>query len=71
MNQVNNPGHYGGAENPLEVIKIINHYQLGFELGNVIKYICRAGKKDPAKELEDLEKAAWYLNHEIQKRKTS
>ena len=36
-----------------------------FHLANCIKYICRAGRKDPAKKLEDLEKAAWYLERYI------
>lgn len=62
---VNHPSHYGGADNPYEVIKIIEHYGLGFCLGNVLKYILRAGKKDPAKELEDMKKAVWYLQREV------
>lgn len=61
---VNHPEHYGG-DNPLEVIKIIDHYKLGFALGNCIKYTIRADKK--ANKLEDLKKAAWYLQHEINK----
>lgn len=62
---VNHPAHYGGANNPLEVIKIIDHYELGFALANSIKYILRADKK--GNKLEDLKKAAWYLQHEINK----
>ena len=42
---VNHPKHYGGEDNPLEVIKIINHYNLNFELANVLKYVLRADKK--------------------------
>jgi hypothetical protein len=61
---VNHPAHYGG-DNPMEVIKIINHYNLGFELGNVAKYVLRSDKK--GNKLEDLKKAAWYLQHEIKK----
>lgn len=61
---VNHPEHYGG-DNPLEVIKIIVYYKLGFSLGNTIKYILRSDKK--ANKLEDLKKAAWYLQHEITK----
>lgn len=38
---------------------------LNFCRGNVVKYVCRAGKKDAARELEDLRKAAWYLEREI------
>lgn len=62
--QVNNPKHYGGKDNPYEVINVIEAWGLGFCLGNVIKYVARAGKKDPAKGLEDLEKASWYLEWE-------
>ena len=63
---VNHPKHYGGEDNPFEVIKIINHYNLNFELGNVIKYVLRADKKGNRKQ--DLQKALWYLNHEINKK---
>lgn len=62
---VNHPAHYGGENNPFEVIKIIDHYELGFALANSIKYILRADKK--GNKLEDLKKAAWYLQHEITK----
>ena len=62
---VNNPVHYGGADNPYEAIKVIDAWDLGFNLGNTVKYIARCGKKDD--ELQELEKAAWYLNNEIQK----
>ena len=41
--------------------------QLNFARGNVIKYVSRAGKKDSNKELEDLKKASWYLNREIER----
>lgn len=63
-NNVNHPSHYGG-DNPLEVINVIEHYELGFHLGNVVKYVLRAGKKGNRKE--DLEKALWYLEREIKK----
>ncbi len=62
---VANPAHYGGVDNPYEVIKVITAWDLGFDLGNTVKYIARAGKKDPRKVIEDLEKAAWYLRHRI------
>ena len=62
---VNHPKHYGGEDNPFEVIKIINHYNLNFELGNVLKYLIRADKKGNRKQ--DLQKALWYLQHEINK----
>jgi hypothetical protein len=62
---VNHPKHYGGADNPYEAIKVIEAWELGFCLGNTVKYISRAGKKTPGK-LEDLKKAAWYLAREIE-----
>ena len=65
MELVNHPDHYGGEANPYEAIKVIEAWCLGFCLGNCIKYIARAGKKDST--LTDLKKAAWYLNREITK----
>ena len=62
---VNHPDHYGGESNIYEAIKVIDAWQLGFSLGNTIKYISRAGKKNPDKELEYLKKAKWYLDHHI------
>lgn len=62
---VDHPQHYGGAENPYEAIKVIEAWSLGFCLGNAVKYISRAGKKDTAAEVEDLKKARWYLDREI------
>ena len=62
---VNNPLHYGGADNPYEAIKVIEAWDLDFHLGNTVKYVSRAGKKNPEKELEDLKKAAWYLQRRI------
>ena len=61
---VNHPSHYtmGG----IEVIDAIYAWQLDFALGNAIKYIARAGRKDKSKEIEDLEKAVFYLNYKIQ-----
>lgn len=61
---VNHPQHYGGAENPYEAIKVIEAWELGFHLGNTVKYISRAGKKGD--ELEDLKKAEWYLKRRIE-----
>lgn len=61
---INHPAHYGG-DTVYEAIKVIEAWDLGFHLGNTVKYISRAGKKDPAKELEDLEKAKWYLEKKI------
>ncbi|MEN9446497.1 MAG: Arthrobacter phage Molivia [Bacteroidota bacterium] len=65
---VNHPEHYSfGDENIYEVIKVIDAWQLNFCLGNAVKYISRAGKKSKEKELEDLKKAIWYIQHEIEK----
>lgn len=61
---VNHPAHYGG-DTTYEAIKVITAWGLGFDLGNVTKYVARAGKKDPSKELEDLRKARFYLEHRI------
>lgn len=65
IDPVNHPSHYGGENNPLEVINIIEHYDLNFNLGNVIKYCLRAGKKDEL--IQELKKAQWYINREIQR----
>ena len=56
---VNGPQHYGGVDNPYEVIKVCEAWGLDKDayLFNVVKYVARAGKKDPKKELEDLKKA--------------
>jgi hypothetical protein len=62
---VDHPDHYGGAGNLYEAIKVIDAHGLSFCLGNAVKYILRAGKKDDA--VEDLRKAAWYINHEIER----
>ena len=63
---VKHPLHYGGGDNPYEAIKVIEAWDLGFCLGNTVKYISRAGKKDSDKELQDLKKALWYLQHHIE-----
>jgi len=62
---IDHPQHYGGEKNPYEAIKVIDAWNLGFALGNTVKYISRAGKKDTDKELQDLKKALWYLEHHI------
>lgn len=61
---VNHPQHYGGADNLYEHIKVCDAWELDYRLGNCTKYICRAGKKGD-NALEDLKKAAWYLNDAI------
>lgn len=60
---VNRPKHY--TDGKIEVIDFIEDKKLGFCLGNAIKYIARAGKKDPTKEIEDLKKAKWYVERRI------
>jgi hypothetical protein len=65
LDEVNHPVHYGGEDNPFEAIKIIEHYNLDFHLGNTLKYILRCGKKEDLKK--DLQKALWYLNRKIEK----
>jgi hypothetical protein len=62
---VNHPNHYGGKNNLYEVINVIEAWDLDFHMGNTVKYIARAGKKDSTKELEDLTKAMWYLQRKI------
>lgn len=67
--KVNHPQHYGGPDDVYEAIKVIEAWGLGFHLGNAVKYISRAGKKGPDTEIEDLEKAAWYVLRKIRQLK--
>jgi len=67
-NSVDHPSHY--RPGTYEAINVINAWELNFALGNAVKYICRAGRKDPNKEIEDLEKAIFYLQSEIDKIKS-
>jgi hypothetical protein len=64
---VNGPAHYGGADNPYEVIKVLEAWGLTEDayLFNLVKYVARAGKKPGAELLEDLKKALWYLQRKI------
>lgn len=62
---VNHPAHY--TDGKIEVIDFIEDKKLGYHLGNAVKYISRAGKKDPDKYIEDLQKAVWYLQREIKR----
>lgn len=57
---VNHPAHYAEGRK-FEPIVVIENWELGFHLGNAVKYISRAGRKDPEKKVEDLEKAVWYI----------
>ena len=59
---VDHPSYYQGK---IEVIDFIEDKHLGFNLGNCVKYISRAGKKNQDKLIEDLKKARWYLDREI------
>tara|TARA_R110000851_G_scaffold158169_1_gene301089 strand:- start:3013 stop:3225 length:213 start_codon:yes stop_codon:yes gene_type:complete len=56
------PKHYESGQN-YDIIDVVKHYDLNFNLGNVLKYICRAGKKE--NEIQDLEKAIEYLEREL------
>lgn len=64
---VNHPSHY--TQGKIECIDFITDKKLNFCRGNAVKYIVRAGLKDPNREIEDLEKAVFYLNREIQELK--
>lgn len=72
---VNHPKHYNSHPSGIECIDIVRHHD--FNIGNVIKYIWRAGLKTDAnltskeKQIEDLEKAMFYLNDEIEMIKRS
>lgn len=65
MDKINHPSHYNSGQ--IEAIDVIEDWDLDFCLGNVIKYISRAGKKDTATLKEDLLKAKWYLDRKIEK----
>jgi hypothetical protein len=68
MSNINHPKHYNTGK--YECIAVIEDWQLGFHLGNAIKYISRAGKKNPKATIEDLEKAIWYIQRKIQMEKS-
>lgn len=61
---VNHPSHY--TQGKYECIDIIEDLGANYHIGNAIKYLWRAGKKDPTKTIEDLKKAVWYINRYIQ-----
>lgn len=67
MSSINHPKHYNVGK--YEAIEVIEDWGLDFCLGNTVKYIARAGHKDKNKTIEDLEKAAWYLNRKIEQLK--
>lgn len=62
--KINWPKHYNHGK--IQPIEVIEDWGLGFHLGNCVKYVARAGKKGGAPELEDLEKARWYINRRIE-----
>ena len=65
MNNTNTtPKHYQGNIQPID---LINAQNLNFNLGNVVKYVCRAGKKQGENVLSDLEKSKNYINYEIER----
>lgn len=64
MNNPIKPSHYNAGE--FDVIAFCQHHQLGFCEGNIIKYVTRAGRKDPAKTVEDLKKGKEYLERLIE-----
>jgi hypothetical protein len=67
VDAVNHPPHYTSHPSGIECIEVVEHY--GFCIGNAIKYLWRAGLKGDA--IEDLKKARWYLDREIQKRENA
>lgn len=67
---VDHPPHYR-KDSGFEAIDVIEAWNLGFSLGNALKYISRAGIKNPQKKIEDLEKAKWYIEREIERTKRS
>lgn len=70
MNNNIEPLHYKVGD-VYEVINVIDAWQLDFRLGNAVKYIARAGKKDNSKEIEDLQKAKKYIEMKIQSLESS
>jgi len=64
---VDHPQHYGGEDASHEAISVIEEWGLGFHLGNVVKYISRAGKKPDQTTISDLKKARWYLDRYIER----
>lgn len=63
---INHPPHYNAHPSGIECIEVVRH--MNFNLGNVVKYVWRAGFKESSGELEDLKKARWYLDDEIKRR---
>jgi hypothetical protein len=68
LDNVNHPQHYTRHPAGIECIEVIEHFPLN--LGSAIKYIWRAGLKSENTQIEDLQKAVWYLNREIRRIET-
>ena len=64
MSKINQPAHYQG-NNGMCANDVIRAYKLNFALGNVLKYVLRAGRKPEQARADDLKKALWYLNDEL------
>ncbi|OJU54549.1 MAG: hypothetical protein BGN93_03515 [Acinetobacter sp. 39-4] len=62
---VNHPKHYTSDPSGIECIEITRHRN--FNIGNAMKYLWRAGLKDGNSNIQDLEKAVWYINDEIKR----
>lgn len=65
LDPINSPKHY--TRGKIEVIDFIEDQGLNYHKGNAIKYICRAGHKEGNTEMQDISKAVWYLNREIER----
>lgn len=65
--KINHPDHYQG--NKVEAIDLIESFDLNFSLGSAVKYIIRAGKKPEESSSDDLSKAIWYLQRELERKK--
>lgn len=63
--KVDHPAHYNKGK--IEVIDAIEDWELNFSRGNAVKYVARAGLKDKETEIEDLQKAVWYIEREIKR----
>lgn len=64
-NPVERPAHYTFGK--IEVLEAITDWQLNFSRGSAVKYLVRAGRKDPATEIQDLKKAAYFIAREIER----
>lgn len=62
---INHPKHYTSHDSKIECIEITRHHN--FNIGNAIKYLWRAGLKDGNSDIQDLQKAIWYINDEIKR----